>query len=90
MPQRDDLPILPSTSIGDLLERYPELEDVIIGMAPAFRKLKKTILRKSVGRVASLRQAAAVAGLPVGDVVNKLRSAVGQGSFVSDDEAGVV
>jgi len=64
------------------------LEDVLIGMAPAFRKLKNPILRKSVGRVASLRQAAAVGGLPVADLVNRLRSAVGQKVFVSGDEAG--
>ena len=88
MPRSDDLPILPSTHIGELLERYPELEEVLIGMAPAFKKLKNPFLRKSVGKVASLRQAAAVGALPVEDLVNKLRSAVGQEAYVSDDEVG--
>jgi hypothetical protein len=75
---QEDREITPSTKVADLLAQYPELEDVLIGMAPPFRKLKNPILRRSVAKVASLRQAAAVARLPVGEVVNKLRAAVGQ------------
>jgi hypothetical protein len=86
MAQRDEFPILPSTHIGELLERYPELEELLIGMAPAFKKLKNPFLRKSVGKVASLRQAAAVGAVPVNDLVNKLRNAVGQEPLVSQEE----
>jgi len=86
MPQ-DDRAITPSTKVADLLAHYPELEDVLIGMAPPFRKLKNPFLRRSVAKVASLRQAAAVARLPVGEVVNKLRAAVGQEAIMVE-EAG--
>lgn len=72
-------PITPSTSVGDLLDHYPELEDVLIQIAPAFRKLKNPLLRKSIAKVASLRQAAAVAGLSPGELVDRLRTAAGQG-----------
>ncbi|MHC4450539.1 MAG: DUF1858 domain-containing protein [Planctomycetota bacterium] len=73
-----DLPILPTTKVDALLTHYPELEDVLIDMAPPFKKLRNPILRKSVAKVASLRQAAAVARVPVEEVINKLRRAVGQ------------
>ena len=73
-----NLPIQPTTKVAALLEHYPELEDVLIGMAPPFRKLKNPLLRRSVGKVASLKQAAAVGRLPVLDMVNRLRVAVGQ------------
>ena len=66
------------TKVGTLLEQYPELEDVLIGLAPPFKKLKNPFLRRSVAKVASLRQAAAVARLPVGELVNTLRKEVGQ------------
>jgi hypothetical protein len=46
-------------------------------MAPPFKKLKNPFLRRSVVRVASLRQAAAVVRLTVSTIVNTLRSAVG-------------
>jgi Domain of unknown function (DUF1858) len=84
MPE-NKLPILPSTKVAALLDRYPQLEDVLIGLAPPFRKLKNPFLRKGVARVASLRQAAAVGGMSVSELVNKLRAAVGQPPIASDD-----
>jgi hypothetical protein len=80
-----DFPILPSTKVAALLDQYPELEDILIGLAPAFKKLKNPLLRKGVARVASLRQAAAVGGMSVSALVNPLRVAVGQPPIASDD-----
>ncbi len=77
--------IIPSTKVGALLDHYPEIEDVLIGIAPPFKKLKNPILRKSVAKVASLQQAAAVARIPVTELVNKLRAAVGQEPIASKD-----
>ena len=80
----DELPILPSTKVGPLLDRYPQLEDILIGLAPPFKKLRNPLLRKGVAKVASLKQAAAVGGLPVEELVNKLRAAVGQEAIASE------
>jgi hypothetical protein len=80
----DELLILPTTKIAALLDRYPQLEEVLIELAPPFKKLKNPFLRRGVAHVASLRQAAAVAGLPVAKVVNTLRAAVGQPPIPSD------
>jgi hypothetical protein len=80
-----DFPILPSTKVGALLDKYPQLEDVLIGLAPPFRKLKNPLLRKGVSSVASLRHAAVVGGIPVGELVNKLRAAVGQSAIAPED-----
>ena len=70
--------ITPETKVAALLEHFPELEEVLIGMAPPFKKLKNPVLRKSVAKVASLRQAAAVGRVPIGQMINQLRTAVGQ------------
>jgi hypothetical protein len=69
-----------------LLEHYPELEEVLIGIAPPFKKLKNPLLRRSVAKIASLRQVAAVGGLPVLELVNRLREAVGQALLTDDDQ----
>lgn len=61
-----------------MLENYPELEDVLIDLAPAFKKLKNPLLRKTIARVTSLQQAASVGEVPVDVIVNKLRGIVGQ------------
>jgi hypothetical protein len=80
-----DFSILPTTKVAALLDRYPELEDVLIALAPPFRKLKNPFLRRGVARVASLKQAAAVGGMPVTTLVNKLRAVVGQPLIASDN-----
>lgn len=80
-----DFAILPSTNVGVLLDRYPQLEDILIGLAPPFKKLRNSLLRKGVAKVASLKQAAAVGGMAVEELVNKLRAAVGQGPITLRD-----
>lgn len=74
----DKLIITPKTKIFDLLEAYPQLEDILISEAPAFKKLKNPVLRKTIARITSLSQAAVVGGLKVEDLINKLRLEVGQ------------
>ncbi|MCP4632200.1 MAG: DUF1858 domain-containing protein [candidate division Zixibacteria bacterium] len=63
--------------VAEFLKYYPELENVLIEISPAFAKLKNPVLRKTVAKVASLGQAAAVGDVPVGDLINKLRKAAG-------------
>jgi len=74
----ESLQIQPSTKVAQLLDAYPELEDLLIRMAPPFKKLKNPILRKSVAKVATLKQAAIVGRLDLSSMINLLREAVGQ------------
>lgn len=70
--------ITPSVTVHDLLEAYPELEDVLIGIAPPFKKLKNRIIRKSVAKIATLKHISSVGKVPLNELINKLRKAVGQ------------
>ncbi len=74
----NDLIISPKTKVLQLIETYPHLEDVLIEYAPAFKKLKNPILRKTVARIATLQQAASVGNIKVEDLINRLRKEVGQ------------
>jgi len=78
--------ITPKTRIGELLEAYPQLEDVLMGLSPAFARLRNPILRKTVARVASLQQAAAIGNLEVDILVNRLRKEIGQEEHSGFDE----
>jgi len=75
---RAEPPITPQTKVGELLKAYPQLEEVLIGIAPAFKKLRNPVLLRTVARVTSLAQAARVGNVPVADLVRQLRHAVGQ------------
>lgn len=72
------LPINPETRVGALLDAHPGTEEVLIGLVPAFAKLKNPILRRTVAKVATLEQAAHIGGISVRDLVSKLREATGQ------------
>jgi hypothetical protein len=70
-------PITLLTKISDLLEDYPMLEDTLIELSPAFSKLRSPILRNTIAKVTSVKQAAVIAGIDPGSVVSKLREAAG-------------
>jgi hypothetical protein len=70
--------------VAVLLDAYPELEQVLVDLAPPFQKLRHPVLRRTVARVTSLAQAAKVANVPLGELVKALRQAVGQ---VGDGES---
>jgi len=69
--------ITPDTRLAALIEALPELEETLYGLSPAYKKLKNPVLRKTVGRVATLRQVARVGNVPLGRLINTLRAAAG-------------
>jgi len=77
--------ITPKTKVLQLIEQYPQLEDILIEYAPAFKKLKNPVLRKTVARVATLQQAASIGNVKVEDLINRLRKEVGQ-DLLQDSE----
>ena len=70
--------ISPKTRVGELLDAYPALEQVLLEISPVFAKLKNPVLRRTVAKIATLQQAAVIGNMPVEDLVNRLRSAAGQ------------
>lgn len=67
----------PETRVAEVLDAHPEAEEILIAIAPQFKALKNPVLRRTVARVATLEQAAKVAGIPVRDLVLKLREELG-------------
>lgn len=66
------------TKIYDLLREYPFLEDKLIEINPKFKKLKNPVLRRTVARLASIKQAAIVGGMDPIELLNLIRKEVGQ------------
>ncbi len=65
-----------NTKILELLERNPQLLDVLIGVSPEFRKLKNPLLRKTIGRFATLEHAAQTSGVAYDDLHRKITEAM--------------
>jgi len=67
-----------TTKIYDLLKEYPFLEDELIKINPRFKKLKNPVLKRTIARVASIKQAAIVGNMEPLELLNKIRVLVGQ------------
>lgn len=76
--EKEQLIITPKTKVLQLIETYPQLEEVLIKNVPAFSKLKNPLLRKTVAKIATLQQAASIGNIKTGDLINILRKVVGQ------------
>src|ERR1051326_2862002 len=72
------LTIDPETTVGAWLEAYPEVESVLVEMAPAFAKLRNPVVRRTVAKVATLEQAAKIGGVSLRAMIRRLRGVTGQ------------
>ncbi len=85
---QNNIEITPSVTVHILLKTYPELEELLIGLAPPFKKLKNPLLRRTIAKVATIRHIASVGGIPLNDLISKLRKEVGQSEItVSYDDS---
>jgi hypothetical protein len=84
--EKTQLIITPKTKVLQLIESYPQLEDVLIKYVPAFSKLKNPLLRRTVAKIATLQQAASIGNVKTGDLINLLRKEVGQELLYKSDD----
>ena len=66
------------TKIADLLENYEGMKEILIDINPKFKKLNNPVLRRTIAKVAGVKQAAIVGGMDPIDLLNRIREAVGQ------------
>lgn len=78
--------ITPKTKLAHILNAYPHIEEIIIGLAPVFQNLRNPLLRRTVGRLASVGQAARIGNIDVIAFVNLLRRETGQTVLETESE----
>ncbi|MFN2371198.1 MAG: DUF1858 domain-containing protein [Candidatus Krumholzibacteriia bacterium] len=81
------LDITPEVTVADLLAAWPALEDELIAAAPPFAKLRNPLLRRTIAKVTTLRQAARVGGVALPELIARLRAAAGQPDLAVADDA---
>jgi DUF438 domain-containing protein len=64
------------TKIDEMLKHYPFLEDFLITLSPKFKGLKNPIMRKTMGKVASLQMAASISGLKLDSLISSLTAEI--------------
>ena len=77
-----------TTKINDLLKQYPFLEDFLVTLSPKFKGLKNPILRKTVGKMATLSKVADVGGLDLDDFLAALKREIDRHAATDSPSAG--
>ena len=67
-----------NTTVAELLNEYDGMKDILIKINPKFKKLNNPVLRRTLAKVATVKQAAIVGGMKPGELLNRLRKEVGQ------------
>lgn len=81
-----------NTKIDDLLREYPFLMEFLVSRSPKFKLLESAVMRRTVGKVATVAQAASIGGieLPVllRDIAAEIRKRTGADVAVGSAQAG--
>jgi DUF438 domain-containing protein len=64
------------TKVNDLLTRYPFLKDHLVALHPEFRMLDNPVMRRTVGRIATLGRVAMIGGLDLGRLLDGIAAEV--------------
>ena len=62
----------PDTKISKLLNEYPFLKDFLVELNPHFKALDNPIMRKTLGRFATLSKAAMLGGIDIAELIPKI------------------
>jgi uncharacterized protein (DUF2249 family) len=76
-----------STTVAELLNDYKGMKDILININPKFKKLNNPVLRRTLAKLATVKQAAIVGGMKPEELLNKLRTAVGQKPIEFNDNS---
>ena len=77
------------TKIDVLLKQYPFLEDFLITLSPKFKGLKNPIMRKTMGKVATLEMASTISGLNIDTLIASLMAEIEKHSGSVDPSGNV-
>lgn len=66
----------PSTKIDQLLEEHPFLIEYLINRSPKYKLLQSTVMRKTVGRVATLSEVAVTGGIEIGHLLGEIAAEI--------------
>lgn len=68
--------------ISKMLDQYPGTLEVLLKASPHFKKLNNAFLRKTLAGRVNVEQAAAIAGVPLKELLIELNFAIGEGEAI--------
>lgn len=66
----------PETRIGDLLDKYPFLLEFLPKISPKYKRLTNPIMRKTIGRIATIEKAANIGGFTTEELIKRIEGEI--------------
>ena len=61
--------ISPATKVNDLINEYPFIKEFLVKLNPHFKALDNPIMRKTLGRMATLGKVSMIGGIEIGELL---------------------
>ena len=75
--ENDIEPVLAKSNIKQVLDRHPELKDVLTTLSPKLKKLQNPALYNTLARYASFKDAAKITGISICEILHTLNKFLG-------------
>jgi hemerythrin-like domain-containing protein len=82
-----EMNITAETHVHELIDAYPYMMDWLVGRADEFKKLKNPVLFNTVGRAARLKEAAAMADIPLEQFLDEVRREIAIHEISAEESA---
>lgn len=69
--------ILAKTNVKEMLEKYPELKDVLITFSPKFKKLNSKFVLNTIGKWATVGDVAKIGNISLCELIHNLNKEIG-------------
>ncbi len=70
-------PVLADAKVKDVLDKYPELKQVLVQLSPKFKRLQNPVMYNSLAKLVSLRDAARITGVSLCEVLHTINRYLG-------------
>ena len=70
-------PVLAKSNIKEVLDRHPELMQVLINLSPKFKKMQNPLMYNTLARFATFRDAAKIVKLSVCEILHTINKSLG-------------
>ncbi len=70
-------PILATSNVKEVLEKYPELIDVLLSLSPKFKRLTNPLMFNTLAKYASFKDASKVTGVSICEILHSLNKYLG-------------
>ena len=74
---KEATPVIGKSNIKEILDKYPELKDVLLKLSPKFKRIQNPVMYNTLARFATFNDAAKVTGVSICEILHTINNYLG-------------